>query len=238
MKTIRHRFQFHTIAVLVIYTMITAGCVQEDPNTLQIDLANTQITFAGKIYPHRYNTRSDRVKGHHFIVYSGGSNAKKALINTEVPDHQILSGLEALGAVPGNNLTTAAWDERNNPQSDAPDQNVEGTPLDIFVQWEQEYKPAYELFADASPSDFQIRFGGHEELISVWESGCVTCLFSCPGGRTSNAAYTIRDQAKDRQTFMAKEKELPSDGSTVRVIVKPVFDEHQPFEEVSEPSSG
>lgn len=198
-----------------------AGCRAKDPNRLKIDLMEREIRFPGKIYPQRYNTRSDRANGHHFIVFSGGGNRAKALIETDVPDRAILAGLEALGAAPGDNLTEAAWTERNDPDSPEPDKRVEGTPVDIFVSWNGESHPAWSLFEDESEEDFRIRFGGHEALIPVWESGCVTCLFSCPGGRTSNAAFTIRDQAGDRKTFRANEAELPPDGAEVMVRFRP-----------------
>jgi len=57
-------------------------------------------------------------------------------------------------------------------------------------------------------------------LIPVWRSGCVTCLFSCPGGKTSNAAFTIRDQYLNRKVFLADEKNLPPDGTPVRVSMR------------------
>jgi hypothetical protein len=217
--------------LLIIYSWMWIGCSQETPDTLHIDLMNTQLKFQGTIYPKRYNTYSDRANGHHFIVYSGGSNAHKALITTDVPDEQILSGLEALGAVAGNNLTQAAWDERNIPNSDAANQRVAGTPINIYVQWQEDFIPAYELLNDTTASEFNIRFGGHVDLIPVWQSGCVTCLFSCPGGRTSNEAFTIRDQAQNKHSFFADESRLPEDGTKVYIILKPDFSEHQPFEE-------
>ena len=190
-----------------------------------MDLSEGGIEFPGVIYPERYNTRTDRANGHHFIVWSGGTNAEKALINTDVPDERILAGLEALGAAPGNNLTEATWTERFNENSPAPDRRVEGARLKIVVSWEGMARPAYELLEGATESDLDIRFGGYEALIPLWRSGCVTCLFSCPGGRTSNAAFTIRDQALNRKSFRAERSKLPADGTPVRVIIQPVREE-------------
>lgn len=226
------------VFALILYSLLWVGCSPESPDTLHIDIMNTQIKFQGTIHPKRYNTYSDRANGHHFIVFSGGSNASKALINTDVVDDQILSGLEALGATAGNNLSQATWDERANPNSHEAGQRVSGTPIDIYVQWEEEFVPAFELFADIEPSDVKIRFGGHADLIPVWKSGCVTCLFSCPGGRTSNETFTIRDQAQNKRSFFADESILPEDGTKVHIILKPNFSEHQPFEDIQVSSPG
>lgn len=223
---------------LFLYISLWVGCSPESPDTLHIDIMNAQLKFQGTIHPKRYNEYSDRANGHHFIVFNGGSNASKALINTDVVDEQILSGLEALGAIAGNNLSQATWDERANPNSNEADQRVSGTPIDIFVQWDETFVPAYELFSDIELTDFNIRFGGHADLIPVWQSGCVTCLFSCPGGRTSNEAFTIRDQAQNKQSFFADESILPEDGTKVHIILKPNFSEHQPFEDLQVSSPG
>lgn len=227
-----------SILFVLILSVMLLGCSEESPDTMHIDLANAQIVFKGTIYPNRYNSYSDRANGHHFIVWSGGGNALKALINTDAPDDQILAGLEALGAIPGNNLSQATWDERSNSASTASDQTVQGTPVEIFVQWDQEWIPAYKLFVDSNEDDCAFRFGGHADLIPIWHSGCVTCLFSCPGGKTGNAAYTIRDQAQNRRTFVANESILPKDNTPVKIIIKPRFEDHQPFQAPSSDSSG
>ncbi len=201
-------------------------CVsKKDKATTKIDLVKRQVTFPGVIRPEHYNTYSDRANGHHFIVWSGGNNSKKALIVTQIPDDHILSALEALKVKPGNNLTVETWNERANPSSPAPEKHVKGTKIKISVSWDDKELPAHELFENSDEDDFEFRVGGHRDLISVWHSGCVTCLFSCPGGRTSNAVYTIRDQYKDRKTFKADLSRLPEDGTPVKVHMKVVQDE-------------
>lgn len=179
--------------------------------------SKTGIEFPAQVYPHRYNTHRDRAQGHHLLVWSGGGNAHKALLETDVHDALILESLLNLGATAGNNLTSETWNQRNNPDSPEPDQRVQGSHIKMtLVINEQEFE-LHELFLDQSTSDFDIRLGGHAELIPVWRSGCVTCLFSCPGGRSSNAAFTIRDQAMERKSFRANEQVLPDDGTTVTV---------------------
>ncbi|MBI1390134.1 MAG: hypothetical protein GC154_16960 [bacterium] len=181
-----------------------------------ITVLSNSLSFPGILYPQRYNHRADRAGGHHFIVWSGGGNAAKALIETPVPDTDILAALESIGAVPGNNLQKKTWTERTHPDSPEPDMRVEGSPIHIFIEWNGVRRPAHEIFKDEPAAEFDIRVGGHADLIPVWKSGCVTCLFSCPGGRTSNHAFTIRDQAFNRKTFRARE-DLPPDGTPVIV---------------------
>ena len=182
-----------------------------------IEVRGNKVTFDGKIYPTRFNWRSDRANGHHFIVWTGGGNAKKALIEATSNDVDILKNLITAGAEQGNNLSEHAWTERNNEQSSAPDQRVEGSKVRITVEWDGVEHEIGEMIESVAKDDFDIRVGGHESLVPVWRSGCVTCLFSCPGGRTSNHAYTIRDQALNRKSFQALEKNLPEDGSEVIV---------------------
>ena len=191
---------------------------------ISIDMEKKTLSFQGVIYPERYNSRKDRANGHHLIVWSGGGNARKALINTESPDIEILNALTTIGAIPGNNLSPETWTDRDDPNSPEPDKLVEGDEISIKVTWDDVAHNIDELLLDTSKDDLEIRFGGHAELIPVWKSGCITCLFSCPGGRTSNASYSIRDQHLNHKTFMADQSKLPPDGTNVRIFIKIITD--------------
>ncbi len=204
------------------------ACSPKEEVPLRMDLVNRYVSFPGIIHPKHYNKYRDRANGHHFIVWTGGGNAKKALITTPVSDEQILDALLIIGAIPGDNLTAETWTKRDDPSSVEPDQRVEGTKIDIYVQWEEEELSADQIFLESEKKDFEFRVGGHRDLISVWNSGCVTCLFSCPGGRTSNANYTIRDQAQDRKRFVADVSKLPKDGTSVLVRFEIEQKESQP----------
>ncbi len=192
----------------------------QEKKPINIDIPSKTISFEGVIYPDRYNSRKDRANGHHLIVWSGGGNARKALINTEHPDITILNALTTIGAIPGNNLTPETWTDRNDPNSSEPDKRVEGDKISITIVWDGASHNLEEFLLDSSADDLEIRFGGHAELIPVWKSGCITCLFSCPGGRTSNASYSIRDQHLNHKTFMADQSKLPPDGTPVWIYMK------------------
>src|SRR6187549_508736 len=76
------------------------------------------------------------VKGHHAIVWKGGRAHRCALFASDVSDHDVRVALNSIGARAGENLTPAAWDARKVPTSSEPDKRVDGTPVDVFVEWE------------------------------------------------------------------------------------------------------
>ena len=203
-----------------IIPLLTISCGSSDAPITHIDLNEKTVTIPGVVYPKRYNTRNDRAHGHHLIVWSKGGNANKALFETHVPDLEILDALEEIGAESGNNLTQKTWSERNNPQSIEPDMQVEGTSIDITINWNGAEHPIYEILNDVTPDEIDIRVGGHAELAPIGNSGSIVCLFSCPGGRTSNAAFTIRDQSIGRREFTANLSILPPDGTSVEIRMR------------------
>ncbi len=141
--------------------------------------------------------------GYHAVVWKEGKAAGEALLASYVSDIVFYNSLVRIGAVPGNNLTMAAWKDRNDPRSKAPEVRVLGTPLDVFVWWEglESLVPLREMVVDTAGKGIDMRFGGNKALIPEWYSGCIACLFSCPGGKVSNHAYTIRDYVKGTTTF-------------------------------------
>jgi hypothetical protein len=66
-----------------------------------------------------------------------------------------------------------------------------------------------------------MRFGGHRANIPRWKSGCVVCLYSCPGSKVGNARYTVRDWEKGTTRFRVRPgAPLPEDGKQVRIIFR------------------
>jgi hypothetical protein len=207
------------LLISILLTQCASKKTLSNENSIIYNKEQSSIQFKGKIYPKRYNSRKDRANGHHFIVWSNGGNAKKSLINTDVPDIEILNALVKLGAKPGNNLTAETWTKRADKQSLEPDKRVKGSKLEIFIKTDQKtYTPTEMLKIDESSIDIHV--GGHADLIPIWKSGCITCLFSCPGGRTSNAAYTVRDQHQNIIEFIADPENLPPDGTEVDIVMQ------------------
>ena len=156
---------------------------------------------------------------YHAVVWKDGKAASEALLQAYVSDIKVYNALVSLGAVPGNNLTMAAWNERNDPNSSAPDQRIQGTPVEMSVWWEGLPRPVplKDMLVDPAGRGIDLRFGGNKALIPQWHSGCIVCLYSCPGSKVGNRAYTIRDYVRGVTSFSINWKVVPR--GTRRAIV-------------------
>jgi len=65
-----------------------------------------------------------------------------------------------------------------------------------------------------------MRFGGNRANIPKWKSGCVVCLYSCPGSKVGNARYIVRDYANDVTRFRVKPGILPKDDTPIGVVFR------------------
>ncbi|MDQ7052681.1 MAG: YdjY domain-containing protein [candidate division KSB1 bacterium] len=170
---------------------------------LAVDRTTAEVRILAEFNPGAFSGRFKWTPRYHFVVWKKGRAASEALFKAYVSDRDFYAALERIGARPGNNLTTAAWDERNNPGHPAPDTRIEGTPVDIRVWWKGLSKPipVDSLLVDPGGQGFDFRFGGNLALIPEWKSGCIVCLYSCPGSKVGNRAYTIRDYARGTTRF-------------------------------------
>lgn len=198
----------------------TACDAQVKGGGVSVDRARGSVSFAGTLHPGAYNGSGGGTQHHHFIVWNGGKAAPNALIRGEANDLDVQRALESLGAKAGNNLTTDAWEKRSDRSNPEPDRHVEGSPVDVLVAWSG-HAPvrAAGFFIDRGGKGFEFRLGGHERLIPSWRSGCIVCLESCPGGRVSNARYTLRDLYDRTARFDLRKDALPADGTPVTVTL-------------------
>ncbi|MFN3344205.1 MAG: YdjY domain-containing protein [Chloroherpetonaceae bacterium] len=188
---------------------------------LQINNAQKTVLFSGKMFPSQFNAFTSWTKNHHFIVYEHGRAAHNALVKSDVSDLDILNALETLGAKAGNNLSVQSWEKRADKTNPEPDKHVEGSLIEVLTAWEHHLPlQAAEIFHDKFGKGFEFRFGGHRDLMNVWKSGCIVCLQSCPGGRISNATYTMRDYQRGLSQFDLKKSVLPKDGTSVIITLK------------------
>ena len=116
----------------------------------------------------------------------------------------------------------ATWEKRKDPASPAPDRIIEGPPVEILVKVPGRGEPLTlaQILEDPGGRGFDMRFGGHRSNIPKWKSGCVICLYSCPGSKAGNARYTVRDYVNGTTRFRVRPGALPEDGSRVRVILR------------------
>ncbi len=158
---------------------------------------------------------------YHALVHEEGSAAGKALLTTPYPDGDVARQLRASGARDGGGVPMSAWTLRRLPLVPAPDRRVEGSPLTVMVEWEGWGAPRElaQLLQDPGGRGVELRFGGNEDQDHHWESGCIVCLFSCPGGVISNARYSIRDHVREVTRF-SPAADLPPEGTEVTVVLK------------------
>jgi hypothetical protein len=187
-----------------------------------IDRAQREVRFTATVQPDAMD-RMFGVKGHHAIVWKGGKSQRWALFAADASDHDVRAALDVLGAKRGENLTPAAWNERDDPKNPEPDKRVEGTPIDVFVEWpgSKGRIPLAQLITEkgAAPR-LDFRYGGNERWQKEFQSGCIVCLYSCPGGAIGNHAHPIRDYVRDGVIYASVPKRLPPAGTKVTIILR------------------
>lgn len=157
---------------------------------------------------------------YHALVHSSGGAAGRSLFVTDVSNLETARVLRTMGAKDGGGVPLAAWNLRWVPLVPQPATRVEGSRVQVSVTWdgaEREYA-LEELLRDPGGEGIEMRFGGNEEHHHEWESGCIMCLYSCPGGVISNAAYTIRDHQRGVTAFEPSDL-LPPDGTEVIITL-------------------
>jgi hypothetical protein len=189
---------------------------------LVVDSLRREVRLFATYQPDRFSGFFKFVPNYHLLVWDDGRAAGEALFSTPVADTALLAGLERLGAIAGNNLTMAAWDKRHDAKHSAPRTRIEGTPVEILAWWKglAAPRPLDQLIEDSGGRGFDFRFGGNRDLIHHWHSGCLVCLYSCPGSKVGNAAYTVRDYVTGATKFSPRKDSLPKAGGEVVIILR------------------
>jgi hypothetical protein len=202
--------------------LLSAACRAEDrePGRLIVRAPN-EVEFTAVVNARAFDS-GWVMPGYHAIVWKGGRMAHAALLQAEVPDAQILDALTKLGARPGNNLPMEVWDERKNPKDPAADTVIAGPAVQILLRLpsQADLVPLASVLEDSAGRGLDMRFGGNAANIPKWKSGCIVCLYSCPGSKVGNARYTVRDYTKDVTRFRPKPGTLPPDGTRVGVVLR------------------
>ena len=179
-----------------------------------------EIEFTATVHAGRF--QGWIMPGYHAIVWRGGSAAPLALLVADPTDVEVLDALEKLGAQPGPTIPIDAWRKRQDAASAAPDAVARGPRTEILLRLpdRKELVPLSSVLEDAEGRGIDMRFAGNRANVSEWESGCVACLYSCPGGKLGNARYTVREYAKDAKRFRVREGALPKDGTRIGVVLR------------------
>ena len=186
------------------------------PNEIEFTATVQAARFDGWIMP-----------GYHAIVWREGEAARFALLAADVSDLQVLDALERLGASPGHTLPIEAWTKRKDPRSRAPDTRVDGPRIEILLRLPgaPQLVPLSTILKDSTGRGLDMRLAGNRANAAKWESGCVACLYSCPGGKLGNAGSTVRDYVtastneKDAR-FRVRAGALPKDGTRVGIVLR------------------
>jgi hypothetical protein len=147
---------------------------RSDP--IRVDLPQKQIL----IYTEVNLQTLYQAKPHWGVVYQGGQLSSKAILKAHCTTEEFHYALIRIGAKPGNNLTL-----------DSSGTFVNGDELSVWVTWPGLPDPLSlsDILEDSTGKGFRIRFGGNRQRAVEEQTGCLTCLESCPIGITSNAAY-------------------------------------------------
>ncbi|KAA3663450.1 MAG: hypothetical protein DWQ10_00120 [Calditrichaeota bacterium] len=189
---------------------------------LVTDVQNKVVYLPATFHAAAYDGSSGHTNNYHAVVWDGGGASNQSPFTTQVNDSLFYAALVKIGAVPGNNLKHASWAKRKDRKHPAPKMRVQGSPVVLTIWWQgaQHPLPIERFFLDPGEKGIELRFGGNLELIHKWHSGCIVCLFSCPGGKVSNAAYTIRDYVDKTTKFEMNKINTPADETPVVLIFK------------------
>jgi hypothetical protein len=92
------------------------------------------VRLAARAFPSHLSRRLVQ-PGHHSVVWKGGRARFGALFVSDVSDHDVRAALQSLGARAGENLTAESWTKRKDANNPEPDKRVEGSPVEVFVEW-------------------------------------------------------------------------------------------------------
>ncbi len=186
------------------------------------DAQRREVRFTATVQPNAMN-RPFGVKGHHAIVWKGGKSHRWALFVSDASDHDVRVALDSLGAKRGEHLTPDSWHKREDEKSREPDKRVEGSRIGVYVEWKNRRTPLGQLVHEKHQVKprLDFRYGGNERYQEEFESGCIVCLYSCPGGAIGNHAHPIRDWVRDGVVYASVPGRLPPAGTKVTIILKP-----------------
>jgi hypothetical protein len=220
--------------ILVLLWMVAGdGTISAEPSApapVVVTAGSREVRVFGVIYPRRFNAAEGDEAHYHLMVRQGGRSGS-ALIETPADDLAFHDALVTLGAQAGDNLSMAAWSERHDPRSAAPQEKVAGARLTMRISWKNNrpgisIDQAFRQPATRNPQPaIDWRFGGNRmrwfnQIPFVPRPGCLACLYSCPSGKVSNRALNIRDYVTSPGYFFANTEALPPDGTPVVVTFR------------------
>jgi hypothetical protein len=207
-----------TVGVVATLIISWAGNVlaadRDDPflpsrsTPLRIDSINKRVLIYAEVNPKSF----DQSNSHWGVVYQGGKLKDRAILLGFCTPQAFFDALLQIGARPGNNLTLRSSGE-----------TVQGEELTVTVVIPGQNKilSLSDILEDSSGKGFQIHFGGNRQRAMEEQTGCITCLESCPIGITSNAAYpaisSFKRMMSPNSKFKGQAEKLPRQGGLVLI---------------------
>lgn len=181
-----------------------AGVSLDKP--LKVDKEAGTVTVLTKVNGKYFNEPT-----RHNSVEQSGTNGAKSVFTAYVKAEDFYNALIEIGAKPGENMTP------NN----ATTTHVEGTPIKVEVTWKGAGRnyDINEVIKDSNGKQINFRFGGNLAMAKEKNTGCLSCLDSCPVGIISNDAYTYGAvETRKEVKFTGIDSVLPEDGTYIATI--------------------
>ncbi len=172
-------------------------------NPLIIDENNKEVRIFANVNP-KFKKESTM----HMVVASTGKNKDVAMFTSLADQNNFYSALEKIGATAGNNVTMDNMGK----------EYVKGDKIKMEFKFEgsEEYLDAKDVINDSSNKEIDIRFGGNQKPAKDMNTGCITCMQSCPLGITSNATHLMGEDEKDGVKYTLKDS-VPEDKPVIIV---------------------
>lgn len=225
-------FKKKIIAGLLCFSMVVAvGCSQNKPssssdnqkteekkmtadevggvslkNPVKVDKEAGTVTVLNSVNGKYFNEAT-----RHASVFEDSSNGTKSIFTAYANPEQFYNGLIETGAKAGNNITA------DNKEVT----HVQGDKIKVQITWNDKKKTydLNEVIKDSNGKKIDFRFGGNLENAKIKNTGCLTCLDSCPVEIISNTTYTYGAvESRKEVKFTGNADILPKDGTYVAVI--------------------
>jgi hypothetical protein len=208
-------------AAVAALLLVAPACRAKEPRARITVRLPDEIEFGATVHARPFDG-GWMMPGYHAVVSKSGRMSHAALLRADATDTEILDALESLAGPARGNLPMEAWEKRNDPGNPEPDRFVEGPAVEILLRLpgKPELVPLAAVLQDPGGRGLDLRLAGNRANIPKWMSGCVVCLYSCPGGKIGNARYTVRDWSRKVARFRARPGAFPPDGTRVGVIVR------------------
>ncbi len=174
-------------------------------NPIKVDKEAKTITVLCSING-QYFTQPTR----HASIFKDGGFGTKSIFTSYGKPLDFYDALIEIGAKEGGNMTA------DNKETT----HVEGDPIKCEVTWNGagKYYDFNEVIIDSNKKPIEMRFGGNRKASEAKNTGCLSCLDSCPVGIISNTTYTYGAvETRGEVGFTGNAEILPDDGTYVAV---------------------